>query len=410
MTSLTKTANAAAVWATIAEAPRSVKVILLGVVINRLTGFLNIFLVLFLYAEGYGAGRTAIAVGLYGAGSVISYLIGGTLAATIGTRAITVVSMCASAGLIVALLTLNSFGPLLVVITLAGVASQVYWPASVTMLSDLTPDDRQVMIQAMYRFAVNVGSAAAPLLGFALYNLDHQHYTYVFATQAVLGLGYAVLVAIHLPGRDVSAKPVLPVTTGRKLGGNYAAVAKDPRFVLFLVAAFCSTAVYMQYLATLPLDIAASGLPVFWYSVAVSLNGIVVILFELPLTKVTQRLPARPVIMTTFALIGIGMATYGLPLVPAVIVAGTLLWTAGEIIGGPRLYSHPAVTAPGTLKPYYISAFQFTVGLANAVGQAVGVALFAALGHGAWPLLALGSVLAVLFAFVGLRPGEARVR
>jgi predicted MFS family arabinose efflux permease len=409
MTPEAKTTDSAGIWATISESPRAAKVILLGVLINRLTGFLNIFLVLFLYAEGHGAGRTAIAVGLYGAGSVISYLIGGTLTASLGTRNLTLISVVCSAALIFGLLTVTDFGAILVMVILAGMASQVYWPASVTMLTDLTPDDRQVMIQAMYRFAVNVGSAAAPLLGFALYHLDHQRYTYVFATQALLGLVYGAVVAVTLPRRDrpEPATAADGVRPGARLGASYVAVLRDSRFVMFLVSVFLAFGVYTQYLSTLPLDIAASGLPVFWYSLAVSLNGIVVILFELPLTKVAQRLPIKPVVLVAFALVGIGMATYGLPLAPAVIVVGTLLWTAGEMIGGPRVFSYPVVVAPPALKPYYISAFQFTFGLSNAAGQAAGVALFAALGHGVWPVLALGSVLAMVFAAVALRRQHA---
>jgi len=399
------TGDGAGVWATITQAPGAVKVILLGVLVNRLTGFLTIFLALLLYARGYSAAQTAVVVGLYGAGTVLSYLVGGPLAAALGTRTVTVVSLACSAVLLAVLLALSDFALVATTVTLAGVASQLYWPASVTMLSDLTPQHRQVMIQAMYRFAVNVGSAAAPLLGFALYRLDRD-YTYVLLAQALFGLGYAVLARAVLPRRDPVRDPP-PVTHRRRRGGHYAAVLADRRFVLFLIAGFFSTAVYTQYLATLPLDIAASGLPVFWYSAAVSLNGILVILFELPLTKLSQRLPVRPVVIATFALVGLGMATYGLPLVPVVVVTGTLLWTLGEMIGGPRVFAYPAVAAPMALKPYYISAFQFTFGLAGAVGQTVGVSLFAALGHRVWPFLALGSALAVLFAFVALRPRGA---
>ncbi len=406
MTTDKASSDDAGIWATISESPLAVKVILLGVCMNRLTGFLNIFLVLFLSAQGYAPGQTAIAVGVYGAGSVISYLIGGGLAVRLGTRNITLVSMVCSAALVVALLNVPEFWVILAVVALAGVSSQLYWPASVTMLSDLTLPNRQVMILAMYRFAVNVGSAAAPLIGFALYNLNHQHYGYVFGAQAVLGLGYAVLVAFTLPKKinAISATGLTEPTTRKRFGSNYVAVLKDKKFVLFLVAAFFYTALYMQYLSTLPLDVKASGLPLFWYSVAVSLNGIVVIVFELPLTKVSQRMPIRLVVCVAFALVGIGMATYGLPLVPVVIIVGTLIWTSAEMIGAPRVFSYPAVAAPAKLKSYYISSFQFTFGLANAVGQAVGVALFATLGHGVWPVISLGAVFSVVFAFFALRP------
>ena len=84
---------------------------------------------------------------------------------------------------------------------LAGLMSQIFRPAAATLLSQLTPDDRQLMIFAIYRFGLNIGATAAPLLGYALYNLDHQHYTLLFWGEALFALVYAVLAQLTLPNR-----------------------------------------------------------------------------------------------------------------------------------------------------------------------------------------------------------------
>lgn len=406
MTRRTSEGADAGIWATFSEAPLAVKTILFGVFMNRLSGFVNIFLVLFLVAEGLGVGRAAVAVAVYGAGQVVSYLIGGILAERLGPRNVSVISMVSSAVLIAALLYVPSFVLILCVVALTGVASQMWWPASVTLLSDLTADNRQVMILAMYRFAVNVGSAAAPLVGIALYNLNHQQYTMVFWVQALVALVYSVMAMAALPRRRPTAEiePDAPATTRTGIASSYLEVLRDRRFVLFLMAAFFYTAVYMQYLSTLPLDVRASGLPVFWYTVAVSLNGLIVIALELPLTKVAQRWPMRLTVCAAFTLVGLGMATYGLPLAPVVIVVGTVIWTLGEMIGAPSVFAYPAIAGPVRLKSYYFSTFQFVFGLATAVGMSGGVALYGRFGHTTWPIVALGAVLAVLFAFIALKP------
>ena len=399
----TRDASNAGVWATVSQAPTAVKTVLLGVFLNRLSGFLNIFLVLFLSQQGFTVGQAAVAVGVFGAGCVVSYLIGGMLAERLGPRYLSAASMAASAALIAALLYVPDFGLLLCVVALAGVASQVWWPASATLLSDLTADGRQVMILALYRFAVNVGSAAAPLIGVVLYNLNHQQYTVAFWVQAVVALAYGVLAFAVLPRRrprvDVPADDV-PAMTGAV--GGYLAVLRDRKFVLYLIAVFFYTAVYMQYLSTLPLDIQASGLSLFWYTVVVSLNGLLVIAFELPLTKFAQRWPRRRTVCLAFTLVGMGMAVYGLPLAPVVIVIGTIIWTCGEMVGAPSVFAYPALAGPVHLKTYYIGSFQFVFGLATAVGMSAGVALFGQFGHRIWPLVASGAVLSVAFAFVAL--------
>jgi MFS family permease len=403
MTMDTKDAPDAGAWATISDAPLAVKTILLGVFLNRLSGFLSIFLVLFLSQHGFTVGQAAIAVGVFGAGSVVSYLIGGILAERLGPRNLSVLSMVASAVLMGALLYVDSFGLLLAVVALAGVASQVWWPASATLLSDLTADSRQVMILALYRFAVNVGSAAAPLIGVLLYNLNDQQYTIAFCVQGLVAFAYGVLAFAVLPRRrprvDTPADDVPAVMGAAR---SYLAVLRDRKFTLYLIATLFYTAVYMQYLSTLPLDVQAAGLSVFWYTVVVSLNGMIVIALELPLTKFVQRWPRRPIVCIAFALVGIGMATYGLPLAPAVLVVGTIIWTLGEMVGAPSVFAYPAIAGPVHLKSYYISSFQFVFGLATAVGMSVGVALFGQLGHRIWLVVALGAVLSVVFAFVAL--------
>ena len=104
----------------------------------------------------------------------------------------------------------------------------------------------------------------------------------------------------------------------------------------------------------------------------------------------------------SFGLIGVGVAFYGLPLGPAVIIIGTLIWTLAEIIGAPASWAYPALAGPAHLRSRYIGSFQFMFGLGSAVGPIVGGALFTVLGHGVWPVLAIGSVFALAFGLIGV--------
>jgi MFS family permease len=176
----------------------------------------------------------------------------------------------------------------------------------------------------------------------------------------------------------------------------------DRRYLLYLLATFFNAVVYVQYLCTLPLNVRAAGLDIVWYTAAVSLNGLIVIAFELPVTRFSQRLAPRLTIPASMALVGVGVACYGLPLGPAVILIGTLLWTMAELVGGPAIFAYPALAAPARLKGRYIGSFQFTFRLGTAVGPVIGGALFAVLGHGVWLVLALGAAAATLCALAAM--------
>ncbi|MET9695866.1 MFS transporter [Streptomyces sp. NPDC006529] len=403
----------ASVRATFTEAPLAVKTLLAGVFINRLGGFLNIFLVLYLTSLGHTPGRATLALGAYGAGTVLGVLIGGSLSARLGARNTTAVSMAGSAALTAALLYLTDYGALLAVVVLAGLAGQMFRPASAALLSELAGPERQVMVFAMYRFGLNLGAMAAPLVGFGLFRLGHDSYDLLFWGEALIALAFAVLAWRTLPaGRAAAQDPSAQDSLAKghlvkDPAGGYLAVLRDRRFTLYLLATVLHTAVYTQYLSTLPLDVAAAGLGLVWYTAAVSLNGLLVIAFELLLTKVTQDWPVRVTIGLAFALLGAGVALYGLPMGPAVIVIATLVWTLGEIIGGPAIFSYPAVIAPAPLKSHYLGSFHFAFGLGSALGPVAGGWLFAALGHSFWYAVGAISLLATVLALLALRGAPA---
>lgn len=411
MTSGTDRVEHAAVWATFRESTLAVKTILVGVFVNRLSGFLNIFIVLYLTAQGFSTAQATIALGVYGAGAIVGVLIGGMLADRLGARNATVISMTSTGVLMAALLYLPSYSLLLAAVALVSLSGQLYRPASATLLSDSTPEGQQVMIFAMYRFGLNLGATVAPLLGLALYSLDNQRYGLVFWCEGLIALAYAILAWCTLPAR-------VPRSTNASAGASddgsrsgYLAMLRDRRYTLYLIATFCHAAIYVQYLSTLPLDVQSAGLAIFWYTLAVSLNGFIVIAFELLVTKFSQTWPLKLTIGLGLGLLGVGVAAYGLPFGPAVILAGTLIWSLGEIIGGPAIFAYPGMVAPSHLKGHYIGSFQFMFGLGTAAGPVVGGWLFIQLGHQVWPVLAIGSAIATLLALAAVRtpPGSSGV-
>jgi MFS family permease len=397
--------QSAGIWQTFNDSPMAAKAIFAGAFVNRLGAFLSIFLVLFVASKGHSAAAAAATLGSYGVGGVIGTLIGGVLADRLGARISTVFSMASSAVLTVSLLYLPNYALLFVVTAVLGLVSQVFRPASATLLSELTPESRQVMIFAMYRFAVNVGTTASPLLGFALYNLGNKHYTLLFWGEGVVAVVYGTLALYALPRRERAKREA---AAGGAKADSLMDVLRDRRYVMFLLATFFNTVVYMQYLSTLPLDIEAQGVALLWYTVAIALNGAIVIAFELPLTKISQHWPLKISIGSAFLLVGFGMASYGLPMGPAVVVLGTLIWTTGEIVGAPALFAYPAIAGPAQLKGRYIGSFQFVFASGSALGPVIGGLLFTALGHKVWPVVAVGSFIgAILVATTVRQPAKA---
>ena len=387
---------------TIREAPAAVKALLAGVFVNKLGWFIQVFLVLFLTHRGFSEVQAGTALGFYGGGTVIGLLVGGALADRLGPRNAVLVSMLGTAAFVIGVLYVDGYPAMLAIVTLVGIVGQFYRPASAALLTELTPEHRQVMIFAVYRLALNLGTTAAPLIGAALLAVS---WDLLFWGEAVTALAFAAIVAVALPRRTKAAEtasagdPAAPAATGK----GYAAMLGDYRYLLFLLCMFLNAAVYIQYLATLPLAMADRGLSVWWFGAVVALNSFIVITCELLVTKVVQHWPARMVAVIGFILLGGGFAFYALPWVPAVFVIGTLIWTLSEIIGGPTMFAYPGMAAPEHLRGRYIGAAHAMFGLGSALGPIAGVFAFQRLGQAVWVWIGVISLAGTAAAWFGMR-------
>lgn len=392
------------ILATIREAPVAVKALLVGVFVNKLGWFLQVFLVLFLTtSQGFSDVQAGTALGVYGGGSVIGLIIGGSLSDRLGPRNAVMISMFGMAGFVLAIAYVQNYVAVLAMVALAGAVGQFYRPASAALLTELTPENRQVMIFAVYRLAMNLGTTAAPLIGAALLAIS---WDLLFIGEAIAALAYAAVAVVALPRRNGAAEPQPSEVADQPVAavkGGYGAVLKDRRYVLFLLCMFINAAIYMQYLATLPLHMKAEGLSTWWFGAVVALNGFIVITCELLVTKVVQHWEARLVAMTGFVLLGGGLAFYALPGGVAIFVIGTLIWTLAEIIGGPTMFAYPGKAAPKPLLGRYVGAAHAMFGLGSALGPFIGVWLWNTAGTAVWLWCGVAGAVGIVLAHFGMK-------
>lgn len=291
----------AGVLATWRATSRVERALLLGTFVNKLGGFLQVFLVLFLIARGFSQVQAGVALGTYGAGSVVGVLIGGWVSDRLGVRVAISGSMAATAVLLVSILHMHRYEELLVVVSLVGAIGQFYRPASATLLAELTAPQRQVMVFAMSRLALNLGTTAAPLLGAALVAVS---YDLLFWCEALAAVAFAVLALAALGSRSgqsrtaTSQGPTRAAPDGatppdgiqlspdaarevpENRSGGYLALLRDRRFVAYLVVVLVNAVVYSQYLSTLPLTIRDRGLGPFWSTLWSFLTGVFHVHFQ----------------------------------------------------------------------------------------------------------------------------------
>jgi len=387
------------VFATFRQTPVQVKALLAGVFVNRLAGFLQIFLVLFLTHHGFSAGQAGIALGVYGAGGVIGTTFGGYLSDRLSARTATLISMGGSAVLIVSITYVKIYGLLLLVVFGVSCVGLFFRPAAQAMLTELTPQKSLVMVTAMYRMGMNLGTSAAPVIGVALVSIS---YNLLFWAEGIAALIYGLIAINFLPKQADKPAPAV-ATPEAKARNGYRVIMADWRYLFYLASVLFVTLAYGQYTAALPLAIVHAKESLWWYSAVIVVNAVVVVTCEAYATKFVQNWPLRLTALFGFGLVAAGYAVYAIGIMPALLILGTLLWTGSEIIGAPTTWAYPGLAAPPDLRGRYFGVMQSTFGIAATVGPIVGVTLWNHLGRGVWVAAAVSGVVATICARIGMR-------
>jgi MFS family permease len=377
------------VWETIRELPRPAWFLFLGTFINRFGSFVAPFLILYLTGRGYSATDAGLAVGAYGIGHVAASLGGGYLADRIGRRPTIAISMFSAAATMIALSQARSFWWIVFWTLMAGLTAELYRPASAALLADLVPPERRVAAYGVYRLAINAGFAAGPATaGF----LAQHSYEWLFIGDALTSAIYGIVALATLPPGVRAAREKSGWGEALRHAGH------NRRFVLFLVASMMLTFVEFQVSSTVALHVKSVGHTAVTYGMLISLNGLLIILFEVPITAVTQRFPVRRMIALGVLLTGIGFGLTGVAHSFYALAGIVVIWTLGEMIYAPTSSAYVAGIAPDAMRGRYMGLWTLMWSVGLTLGPALGSALFQRNASLLWLLcflLGLGAAILV---------------
>jgi len=346
-------------FAQLRQLPAPVWVLFGGTFVNRFGTFVMPFLALYLTRRGFSTAQAGIAISTYGLGHLLASMIGGHLADRIARRNTIALSMFSSAATMLALSQATSYAVILIVTFLAGTAAEMYRPASLALIGDLVQPEHRIVAFSMYRFAVNLGMAAGPATaGF----LADRSYFLVFAGDAVTSAAYGVIALAALP------HGLRTYTKEERIGDATRVAIRDRAFMKYIVATVLLTIIDFQCLSTLPLYVHDLGHPNHVFGMLLSLNGLLIICFELALTVIVRRFDILHAIATGYLLVGIGFAVNSVARgVPALAVS-VAIWTVGEMISSPLGGTYVTMIAPEKYRGRYMGLWS----MSWAVGMVAG--------------------------------------
>jgi MFS family permease len=355
-------------FSSLAALPRPAWILFIGTFLNKFGTFVVPFLALYLTANGFTVGQAGLAIAAYGVGNLLASLLGGHLADYIGRRKTIVLSMFSGAAMMLLLSQARNFPAILLFTMLTGLTNEFYRPASSALLADVVPPERRITAFATLRMSFNAGFAFGPATaGF----IAAFGFVWLFVGDAATSALYGLVALCALPmgthGTSENAG------WGRALS----TLRHDRKLHQLLLANFAIALLFCQMASTYGLFVTHRGFSTATYGVVLSLNGALVVLFELPLTTITRRFPARRVMAIGYVLIALGYALNAFAHTISALVVCMLIFTFGEMITMPTNMAYLASLAPPEMRGRYMGVSGLTWSSALILGPALGMKLLA---------------------------------
>lgn len=333
---------------------------------------------------------------IYGCGHLIASVLGGHLADRIGRRNTIAVSMFGSAASMIALSQARGFPAIAIATFATGTLTELYRPASYALVADLVPHERRVVAYGVYRLAVNLGFAAGPATaGF----LADKSFGYLFAGDALTSVVYGIVAVAALP------HGVRGYDRDERVGEVFRIAIRDKPFILLLVASLGVTAIDFQSASTFPLFVKSLGYATSTYGMLLSINGMLIVAFELLITSFVRRFRAQPVIAIGYLLAGLGFALNAAARTVPALAGTVIVWTLGEMISSPVIGAYAAQLAPERYRGRYMGLLMTMWGLGLVIGPLAGTWVFARNPQVLWIGCGIGGISSALLMLTRTRDG-----
>ena len=372
--------------------------------VNRLGGFVVTFLALYLTADrGYSASYAGLVASLFGLGAAVASVGAGVLTDRIGRRPTLMAAQVGTALSTAVLGFADGQVAIASVAFLVGLCSNASRPAVSAMIADLVPAADRVRAYSLNYWAINIGfgvsAAAAGLIA------AHGYLT-LFLLDALTTLLCAVVVFVKIPETRPEASAVRRDAAAVSLG----TVFRDTRFMAVVALTLLLALVVQQGSTTLAVDMGQAGITAAQYGLVIGLNGVLIVLLQIPVTRMTAGRNRTALLVASALLTGWGFGLTALAGSSAILFAVTVaVWTIGEIMNAPTMMGLVAELSPAHARGRYQGVYSLSWSLASFLGPALGGLLLQYAGGGAvWGACALlGTLAAAGYLALGRRTAAA---
>lgn len=384
-------------WAeTTGGLPRTFWYLWTGTLINRVGGFVVIFLTIYLTTvRDFSPSQAGLIMGLWAGGSAIGTIVGGVAADRLGRKVTMLSSQVVTASVLLVMAFVTSYWVVAGFAFLLGMAADASRPAFQAMMVDVVPEKDRLRAFTLNYWAINVGFAVAAFLAGIAAQAD---YHLIFIIDATTTLAAFALLFFTV---SETRRPVHVAAAGPPAGLRD--VFADRTFILYAALNILVAFVFLQHLTTLPIAMAQDGISSRTYGSVIALNGVLIVVGQLFIPKLVRGLNRSRMLAVAAVVIGVGFGLTAFADTPVFYAVTVLVWTLGEMINAPANSTLLAELSPAALRGRYQGVFSLSWSIAGFGAPIVGGFVQEHAGNAVlWIACAvLGVIVAVAQVFAG---------
>lgn len=314
----------------------------------------------------------------FGLGSFVGAWFGGKLTDKIGFYKVMIWSFL-SAGIVFVLIQyVQSFWGLCLIIFFAMTLADMFRPAMFVSLNTYSKPENRTRSLTLIRLAINLGFVIGPSIAGLI--IIAQGYGLLFWIDGLTCIASILLFTLLVKERKAPNKTKEEL----KLLKAGAAVFKDKAYWIFLAISFLIGVVFFQIFTTLPIyHHEQFGLTEFQTGLLFFLNGLIIIVFEMPMVNWIEKkkIPEIKLIYISSILMMFGFAVLIYQAWVGILIISMVLITLAEMVGFPYTNAFAMKRAKAGNEGRYMALYSMAFALAHIISPKLGLEIVAQFGY-----------------------------
>jgi MFS family permease len=236
-----------------------------------------------------------------------------------------------------------------------------------SMVADMVGEDTRPKAYALIRVVANAGIAVGPVIGGALAVISFE---IIFVITGMVFALLALLVYLFVPETRTGN---IKTKNDNEARGGYGVMLRDRVFLGFIGAYLLTEMAATHMFTLLPVYVSGQfGLVESQYSLLVTINAVMVVLFQYSVTRYTSRFKPFAVIALGSFFYAVGTLSVAFGSTFGHFAISMVIATIGELIASPTALTLVANLAPTHMRARYMGVMEMMYPIGSGVGPVIG--------------------------------------